>query len=71
MGEIMKKFFYDDNNKLSMARLLSMITCFTGLAIGIIVAIKANANIHTTTIATSFVSIGCGLKLLQKLKESK
>jgi len=65
----MKNFFKDDSNRLSMGRLLSFITCLTGLAIGIIVAIKGNANSSLTNISLGFVSIGIAGKVISKIKE--
>ena len=65
----MKKFFTDDNDRLSMMRLLSFVTCLTGLAIGVIAAIKGNANTSITSIALGFCAAGIGGKLMQKSKE--
>ena len=65
------KTFFIDNGKLSMMRLLSFITCLTGLVIGIIAAIKGNANSGITAISLGFVSAGIGGKLIQKAKETK
>jgi len=65
------KGFFEENNKLSMTRLMSLVTVITGLAIGIIAAVKGNANTSLTTIALGFVSTGLGVKVLQKIKESK
>lgn len=64
----MKSFFMEDN-KLSMGRLLSLITCVTGLAIGVISAFKGNANAQTTAICLGFVGSGIGSKILQKAQE--
>ena len=63
------KGFFEEKSGLSMTRLLSMLTCLTGLGIGVIVALKGNANVHTTSIAIGFVSAGLGIKILQKAKE--
>lgn len=64
----MKEFFCE-NGKLSMTRLLSLITVVTGLAMGIIVAVKGNASTSLATISLGFVGTGLGSKVLQKMKE--
>lgn len=66
----MKGFFQEDS-KLSMARLLSLVTVLVGLSIGIITAIKGNANASIVSIALGYVSFGLGTKVIQKIKESK
>jgi hypothetical protein len=63
--------FFRENSKLSMTRLLSLVTCLTGLAIGVIAAVKGNANANITTIALGFVGTGVGAKVIQKMKEEK
>jgi uncharacterized membrane protein YeaQ/YmgE (transglycosylase-associated protein family) len=63
--------FFKEDTKLSMTRLLSLVTVLTGLAIGIIAAIKGNANASIVSIALGFVGSGLGTKVIQKLKESK
>ena len=64
----MKQFFISDS-KLSMTRLLALITCITGLAIGVIAAIKGNANAAISSISLGFVGAALGAKVVQKLKE--
>lgn len=64
----MKQFFQEDS-KLSMTRLLSLLTVVTGLAMGVIVAVRGNANTSLATIAIAFVSTGLGSKIIQKVKE--
>lgn len=66
----MKQFFLE-NNKLSMGRLLSFLTCVTGLAIGVVAAIKGNANTAIASISLGFVTAGIAGKVLGKSKESK
>ena len=57
--------------KLSMGRLLSFLTCITGLIIGVIAAIKGNPGTAVAAISLGFVTAGIGGKVLQKTKESK
>lgn len=64
----MKKFFME-GQKPSMMRLLSFVTCITGLAIGIIAALKGTSNTSITSIALGFVAAGIAGKLSQKIKE--
>ena len=64
----MKKFFMD-NDKLSMGRLLSFITCLTGLTIGIIGALNGKFSSSLATVSVSFVSLAMGQKVISKLKE--
>ena len=66
----MKKFFME-GNKLSMGRLLAFMTCMTGLAIGIIAAVKGNANTSISGIALGFCGLGIAGKVVQKMKEAK
>jgi putative Mn2+ efflux pump MntP len=63
--------FFKEDTKLSMTRLLSLVTVLTGLAIGVIAAIKGNANTSITAISLGFVSAGLGTKVIQKMKENK
>jgi hypothetical protein len=63
------KAFFSEESKLSMTRLLSFLTCLTGLAIGIIAAYKGDPNGQVTAICLGFVSAGLGVKLFQKGKE--
>lgn len=66
----MKNFFME-NEKLSMGRLLSFVTCLTGLAIGVIAVLKGNANASIVSISISFVGVGIGGKVISKIKEPK
>ena len=65
------KGFFQENSKLSMTRLLSLLTCLSGLTIGIIAAYKGNANGSIVSIALGFVYGALGLKFAQKTKEEK
>lgn len=63
------KAFFEEGSKLSMTRLLSLLTVLTGLAVGIILALKGNANSSMVSISLGFVATGLGTKIVQKFKE--
>ena len=65
----MSGFLEDNEGNKSLTRILSAITCLTGLAIGIIIALKGNATAGAVTISTSFVGAGLGIKALGKKLE--
>ena len=61
--------FFKDGDKLSMGRLLSLITCITGLTMGVICAVKGEASASLASMALGFVTAGITGKVLSKGKE--
>lgn len=71
----MKQFFQNDDDHLSMARLLSFLLILTGCCMGLTASIAVLLNksgiVALLTAATTFCGSGAGLKGYQKKIERK
>jgi hypothetical protein len=64
-------FLTDSYGNKSMTRLLSLVVCLTGLAMGVIGMLKGNITTASASLAGSFVGLALGAKALGQRTETK
>ena len=69
MSEKKVGFLTDDKGNPSITRVLSIVVCLTGLAIGVVGAVKGKLDNQLMSCAISFVGMGLGLKAVGKKLE--
>ncbi len=66
----MKQLFLE-NSKLSMARVLSLVTVLSGVTIGLILAITGKLDSNGVMLSIGLVTAGIAGKIAQKKMEAK